>query len=237
MDQMQASQFLKSAIVSGASRGIGSAIAKAFVARGCQVHALSRRTNPRLDHELVRWHSIDLRELNQIENLHKRIEDNVDTLVLNAGIGRFGGLEQFSTTQIRELVDLNLTSNLLLVKEFLPMFKRQGGGDIVIIGSESGIQGGKSGSVYCATKFALRGFAQSLRADCSNANIRVVLVSPGPVDSNFFDELNFQPIQQQEFYLNPSDVATSVLSALQQPRHVVLEEVRIQPMKRSFVKK
>ena len=224
-------------MVSGASRGIGLAITEALVASGCKVHALSRSTSPSLDHELVHWHSIDLSKLDQIPNLHKRIVDNVDTLVLNAGIGQFGGLEQFSTTQIRKLIDLNLTSNLLLVKEFLPLFKRQGGGDIVIMGSESAISGGKSGSVYCATKFALRGFAQSLRADCSNANIRVVLVNPGPVNSSFFDDLNFQPIQEQEFYLNPSDVATSVLSTLRQPRHVVLEELRIQPMKRSFVKK
>ncbi len=224
-------------MVSGASRGIGLAITEALVASGCKVHALSRSTSPSLDHELVHWHSIDLSKLDQIPNLHKRIVDNVDTLVLNAGIGQFGGLEQFSTTQIRELIDLNLTSNLLLVKEFLPLFKRQGGGDIVIMGSESAISGGKSGSVYCATKFALRGFAQSLRADCSNANIRVVLVNPGPVNSSFFDDLNFQPIQEQEFYLNPSDVANSVLSTLRQPRHVVLEELRIQPMKRSFVKK
>lgn len=234
---MQANQFLKSAIVSGASRGIGSAITEAFVANDCRVHALSRSVNSLLEHQLVHWHPIDLRDLDQIQNLNKRIVDDVDTLVLNAGMGRFGGLEQFSTSQIRELVDLNLTSNLLLVKEFLPLFKRQGGGDIVIIGSESAITGGKSGSVYCATKFALRGFAQSLRADCANANIRVVLVNPGPVNSSFFDELNFQPIQEQEFHLNPADVASSVVAALRQPRHVVLEELNIQPMKRSFIKK
>ena len=115
--------------------------------------------------------------------------------------------------------------------------KAQGGGDIVLLGSESGLQGAKAGAVYCATKFALRGLAQSLRADCSNANIRVNLVNPGPVDSDFFESLKFEPQEGQEFVLNSQDIALAIIGALDQPRHVVYEEVNIQPMKRSYRKK
>ena len=158
-------------------------------------------------------------------------------LVLNAGYGQFGGLEQFSHDQIRRLVDTNLVSNLFLIKHFLPKMKQNRGGDIVLIGSESAVQGAKAGAVYCATKFAIRGLAQSLRADCSTANIRVILVNPGPVSSNFFDELNFEPQSGDDFEIPAESIASSVMSALSQPRSVVVDEINIQPIKRSFKKK
>jgi len=135
-------------------------------------------------------------------------------LVLNAGYGQFGGVEQFSHKQIRRLVDTNLVSTLFLVKHFLPRMKQNGGGDIVLMGSESSLNGAKAGAVYCATKFAIRGLAQSLRADCSTANIRVILVNPGPVESSFFDELNFEPQEGDEFVIPTESVAKAIVSAL-----------------------
>jgi len=103
--------------------------------------------------------------------------------------------------------------------------------------SESGLQGAKAGSVYCATKFAIRGLAQSLRADCSTSDIRIMLVNPGPVDSDFFDALDFAPQDGREFVIPASAVADAVSSALSQPRSVVVDEVNLQPIKRSFRKK
>jgi len=137
----------------------------------------------------------------------------------------------------RRLVDTNLVSTLFLVKHFLPRMKQNGGGDIVLMGSESSLNGAKAGAVYCATKFAIRGLAQSLRADCSTANIRVILVNPGPVESSFFDELNFEPQEGDEFVIPTESVAKAIVSALNQPRSVVVDEVNIQPIKRSFKKK
>jgi len=224
-----------SALVTGASKGIGLKTAEFLMAAGVSVTGLGRDFSaimPAFDDVVC-----DLGNLAQLESLLPSFPTPMGTLVLNAGVGQFGGLEQFSSKQIQRLINVNLVSHLLIVKHYLPLMKRQGGGDIVIIGSESALQGARSGSVYCATKFALRGLAQSLRADCANSNIRVQLINPGPVNTGFFDDLNFAPQHGQEFALNADDVANVVVHTLAQPRHVVMDEINIQAMKRSFSKK
>lgn len=224
------------ALITGASSGIGLAIARSLVTQGYELDGIARDFS-RTDFEQMHQHAIDLSDLDSLPVALKQIGATPDVLVLNAGYGQFGGLEQFSHQQIRKLVDTNLVSNLFLIKHFLPLMKQRGSGDIVLIGSESGLQGAKAGSVYCATKFAVRGLAQSLRADCSNNDIRVMLINPGPVGSEFFDSLNFEPQEGEEFAMPASAVADAVTAALSQPRTVVVDEVNLQPLKRSFRKK
>jgi len=224
------------ALVTGASSGIGLATARSLYSSGYWVQGIARDFS-NTDFDPLIKSELDLSQIDNLANALKEFKSAPNVLVLNAGYGRFGGIEQFSHDQIRRLVDTNLVSNLFLIKHFLPMMKQQGGGDIVLIGSESAVQGAKAGAVYCATKFAIRGLAQSLRADCSTAGIRVILVNPGPVGSNFFDQLNFEPQPSDEFEIPVESVAEAIMSALRQPRTVVVDEINIQPMKRSFRKK
>lgn len=226
----------KSALISGASSGIGLATAKQLLGEAWHVTGLARDFS-KTDGAGMETRVCDLSDIDALPKELAQFKQHFDLLVLNAGYGRFGGIEQFSHAQIRHLVDTNLVSNLFLIRHFLPRMKEQSSGDIVLIGSESSLQGAKAGAVYCATKFALRGLAQSLRADCSTAGIRVILVNPGPVDSNFFDDLSFEPQPGNEFVIEPEAVASAILHALQQPRNVVTEEINMQPMKRSFRKK
>lgn len=228
---------MKQILITGASSGIGLASAKAFKENGWQVTGLARDfTKTQFDFD--RAVAIDL---SQIENLNTQLNGselgNPDCLLLNAGVGLFGGLEQLSIEQIQYAVNLNLISNLVLVKHFLPQFKRDGGKDIVLIGSEAGLQGAKQGSVYCATKFALRGFAQSLRADCAAAGIRVVLINPGPAQTHFFDDLHFTPKDGDDYSISAKSIADAILQAIALPRNVVQEEITLQPIKRAFDKK
>lgn len=225
------------ALVTGASSGIGLATSRALFDAGYSVEGIARNFSKAQFEELQKV-ELDLSMVDALPEALHQFKRAPDVLVLNAGYGQFGGIEQFSHSQIRRLVDTNLVSNLFLVKHFLPKMKQQGGGsDIVLIGSESALHGAKAGAVYCATKFAIRGLAQSLRADCSTANIRVMLVNPGPVASGFFDELNFQPQDGDEFEIPAESVASAIMSALDQPRSVVVDEINIQPIKRSFRKK
>ena len=226
----------KYAIVTGASSGIGLATARALSQENHRVSGIARNFSTTAFNELDK---VEL-DLSQVESLPTSLEQFIrppDVLILNAGYGQFGGIEQFSHGQIKRLIDTNLVSNLFLVKHFLPKMKHNGGGDIVLIGSESSLSGAKAGAVYCATKFAIRGLAQSLRADCSTANIRVILVNPGPVESNFFDDLAFEPQAGDDFVVPADAVADSIIAALNQPRSVVVDEINIQPIKRSFRKK
>lgn len=225
----------QTAVITGASSGIGLAVARKLHEKNVAVMGVARDFS-NTDTTGFEFLELDLSKLDDLPAQLSTLKLVPNVLVLNAGYGRFGGIEQFSHQQIRELVDTNLVSNLFLVKHFLPAMKAEGGGDIVIVGSESALQGARAGAVYCATKFAMRGLAQSLRADCSNADIRVILVNPGPVDSDFFDDLNFAPQSGPEFSIAPAAVAQAIVDVLAQPRNVVCEEINMQPIKRAFRK-
>ncbi len=227
----------KTALITGASRGIGAAITRLLLARGCRVTGLSR-TPPEAEsgrHDHYRHVAIDLARLDdlpqQLKALRKQLDD-IDILIANAGYGRFGSLEEFSASQIRRLVDVNLTSQMLLVREFLPGMKTRRRGHIVLMGSEAALSGSRKGTVYCATKFALRGFAQALRDETASRGIRVTLVNPGMVQTAFFDDLNFAPGEDADAHLLSEDVATAIVSALEARTGCCIEEINLSPQRK-----
>ena len=239
----QQAQQPKSTLITGASSGIGGAIALKMLNYGVDVTGIGRDfSNCQYASFADQFTKVEL-DLSDLDSLptclsqDARFNQSFDCLILNAGYGQFGGIEQFSYQQIRRLIDTNLVSNLFLLKYFLPAFKQNKGGDIVLIGSESAYSGAKQGAVYCASKFAIRGLAQSLRADCAKSGIRVLLVNPGPTDTDFFDDLHFTPENGADYSINPDSVAQSIWDALQLPPTTVIEELNIQPIKRAFRKK
>ena len=114
----------------------------------------------------------------------------------------------------------------------MPVIKTNGGGDVVLMGSEAALSGGRYGAVYSATKFAVRGFAQALRHECAAANVRVTIVNPGMVRTQFFDSLEFEPGPDPDNYIEPEDVARAVSGALLAPRGTVVDEINLSPLKR-----
>ncbi|NND82789.1 MAG: SDR family oxidoreductase [Gammaproteobacteria bacterium] len=229
---------MKRALITGSSAGIGQALARQWAEQGIAVTGIARRKQ---QHDFpMQAVQLDLADLDALPTQLKQLpelQQQFDVLVLNAGYGRFGGIESFSYQQMQQLINTNLMSNLYMLKHFLPDFKRRGGVDIVIMGSESALQGARQGAVYCASKFALRGLAQSLQADCAGSDIRVMLINPGPVRSDFFNELHFEPLPEESFALRPEAVAEQISAALQQSRNKELLEVNLQPPKRGFRKK
>jgi len=228
--------MIKTALITGASSGIGLSLARRLLEVSVEVTGIARNFS-KTDCNGIKKIELDLSELDTLPDSLSVFTQAPDALILNAGYGRFGGLEQMSHRQIRHLIDSNLVSNLFLIKHFLPLMKARKHGDIVLIGSESALHGGRMGTLYSASKFAVRGLAQSLRLDCSNSGIRVILVNPGAVESPFYDDLAFEPASGEEFSLQPDDVACAIHDALKQPRNVVLEEINMQAMKRSYSKK
>lgn len=223
-------------LITGASRGIGQAIARALLAQGAQVVGLARDFSP--------WGDIptrfipliaDLADLDglpgRLKNLVKEHPD-LDGVICNAGTGRFGALEQFSPEQIRSQIDLNLTQHLLVARALLPPLKRKGFGDLLFMGSESALAGGRNGAVYSACKFALRGLAQSLRHESASKGVRVSIINPGMVSSGFFDDLDFRPGELPENHIRPEDVAAAVLTVLGAPPGTVLDEINLSPVKK-----
>ena len=177
-------------------------------------------------------------DLSDLEHLPEQLRllasehEDIDSVVCAAGVGRFGSLEEFSYQQIRELIDINLTSQLYVVRAFLPLLKRRGRGDVVLIGSEAALAGGARGAVYSATKFALRGFCQSLRQESAAAGIRVTLINPGMVRTDFFDQLDFEPGEDLAHAIVPEDIAVAVKMVLSARAETVFDEINLSPLKK-----
>lgn len=218
-------------LVTGASRGIGLATCHRLLNSGANVIGVSRSRPEELSSEIIHI-PLDLSEMPRlskaIQQLAKKHEA-IDGVILNAGIGRFGNLEEFSPTQVQGLVELNLLSPMMIAREFVPRLKRKGFGDLVFIGSESALQGGRKGAVYSATKFGLRGFAQSLRHECGVSGVRVGIVNPGMVDTGFFDQLQFRPGRADDQHLVAKDVAAAVTQMLSARKGTMVDEINLSP--------
>jgi len=233
---MSADQFKKTYLISGASRGIGRSISERLLAEGCRVVGIGRHFDSELsDHAGFEPAIIDLSQLDELPQHFAMLGKKfavIDGVICAAGYGRFGSLEQFSQKQIRALIDLNLTSQILLARAFLPLLKKQGEGNLLFIGSEAALSGGRNGAVYCASKFGLRGFAQSLREECAASGVRVGIVNPGMVATEFFTDLDFRPGRAPDQHLTARDVADAVWLMLTTRQGAVIEEINLSPQKR-----
>ncbi len=223
-------------IVTGASRGIGRAIAETLIQEGATVIGIARdfSTWDEPPRQLIPL-QLDLTRLDELPKQIKKLarqHPDINGIIFNAGEGRFGSLEEFSPQQIRHLIDLNLTSQILLARELVPNMKRQPQGDLIFIGSEAALSGSRKGALYCATKFALRGLAQSLREECSNSGIRSTIINPGMVKTGFFDTLAFEPGEAEENYILPQDVADAVFTVLSARPGTCFDEINLSPLKR-----
>lgn len=223
-------------LITGASRGIGRAIAERLIEEGAKVVGIARDFSHWANHpDSLIPYALDLGELDELPQRSKKISQehpDIDGLICCAGFGRFGSLEEFSPGQIRDLVDLNLTSQILLTREFLPRIKATGRGDLIFMGSEAALSGGRRGAVYSATKFALRGLAQSLREECAGAGIKVTIINPGMVKTGFFDVLHFGPGEAEENHLLPEDVAEAAAMVLSARPGTCFDEINLSPLKK-----
>lgn len=219
-------------LVTGASSGIGKAIAQQILNAGNQVIALGRRKPDWTDSAHLEFVEVDLscrKSTADCLKILKKRQINLDGVVSNAGQGIFGQLESHSTEALYSAIDLNLTAHILIARALLPDMKRRGSGCFVFMGSEAALEGARNGAVYCATKFALRGLAQSLRADVASNGVRVSIVHPGMVNTAFFDDLWFRPGAQVGQHLTAQDVAHTVWHVLNGPSGMVIDEVTVSP--------
>ena len=124
-----------------------------------------------------------------------------------------------------------------MIRAFLPILKRNGHGNIIIIGSEAALLGGARGGIYSASKSALRGLAQSLRAESATSGIRVTMINPGMVRTRFFETLDFEHGDDPDNFIEPLDIAQAVGAALDARQGTVFDEINLTPLKKVVRKK
>ena len=223
-------------LVTGSSDGIGRSITLSLLNSGAKVIGLARdhsKFNPETKN-YIKYKTDFSNEEILLKTIAKIIKDHkdLDCLVSNAGFGKFGTLETFSTKEINDFIFTNLTSHMILTNKILPHLKKIRKGNIIFIGSESALKGGKNGSLYSAAKFGLRGFSQSIREESCSKNIHVSLINPGMVRTSFFNNLDFMPGEDKSNAIEPGDIGKIIIDILSTRNGSVIEEINLSPLKK-----
>ncbi len=207
-------------LITGATGGIGGAIARAFAARGANLILTGRREDPlRTLAEEVDGQPIvcDLSDRAEVARLLEQAGD-VDVLVANAAHPGSGELTEFSQDEIDRMVEVNLRAPIALARGLAPAMSDRGRGHLVFISSLSGKVASPASSVYSATKFGLRGFALGLRADLRERGVGVSVVAPGFVsEAGMFAEAEVK-LPFGVGTRSPQEVADAVIQAIERNR-------------------
>jgi short-subunit dehydrogenase len=231
----------KVAVVTGASSGLGLVFSKALINKGAHVFGLARSADKleQLHDELgPRFHPIpcDVTDSEQVQEAFREIEregGHLDVLINNAGLGKFGPVDELPLGHWAVQLDTNLTGVFLCTRAALPQMKRQNakagfGGHIVNIASIAGLIGNPNLTAYNATKFGLRGFSEALMKEVREDGIKVTCVYPGSVATHF---ANVAGSSIAPHPMQPEDVAATVLHVLETPENYLISEVVMRPLR------
>lgn len=232
----------KRALITGASSGIGRAMAIAMGEKGYELFLVARRKEKleevaaQIPNAKVHLIIADVNDKNLTEIISKETNGHIDILINNAGLAL--GREKVELGKFEEwqqMIDTNITANFRMVNIVLPMMLKHGGGDIINLCSIAGHYTYQGGAVYCATKHAVLAFTRSLREETAGRNIRVMQISPGMVDTEFStvrfkgDKKTADSVYAGMTPLVGEDIARMMMFMLEQPRHVVIDEIITMP--------
>jgi NAD(P)-dependent dehydrogenase (short-subunit alcohol dehydrogenase family) len=231
----------KVAIVTGGSRGIGRAVAAAFLRNG--IHVAISGVNPaylqRAEAELARGamkgarlltFAADVRDHLAVESMideTARREGGVDILINNAGIGWFGNVEGQGHDEWRRVIDTNVSGVFNCCRAAIPYLRRRGGGWIINVSSLAGSNPFAGGASYCASKAALDAFSEALMQEVRQDGIRVSCVKPGSVNTDFMGHAD----SQNDWKLRPEDVAQVIVDLVSHEPRSLPSRVEIRPSK------
>ncbi len=222
----------KVALVTGASRGIGAAVARSLAAHGVRL-GLASRSGDDLGLDAVAM-PCDVRDPDQLETLADATVERygrLDILVANAGVGAYGSFLDVSREHVDEMIDVNLKGSIWAVRAALPHLLKSDAADIVMLASEAGRRGLPYESVYCASKFGQVGLGRSLDHELREHGIRCTNVCPGGVATDFaLEEGRGRTPDALPGMMSAEDVAEVVLFVLTRPRGHRILETALRPL-------
>lgn len=214
----------KMAVITGAGRGIGRATAIALAKEGVNVgliattEATLQETANACEAEGVNvaYGQADVSSLEQVEAAVAALTDKLgtaDILINNAGIGKHGAVVDMAPEDFRRVIDVNLMGMFHVTRTVLPQLIEKQGGDIINISSSSGLRGTAGSSAYCASKFGVLGFTESLMQEVRRDNIRVFALTPSLVVTDLTKNAKLTG-NVEEKYMHPEDLAEYMVSQL-----------------------
>lgn len=223
----------KVAVITGASSGIGAALAERLAGMGVQL-GLASRHGRRSAIPGAYESACDVRDFAQVSRLADTTAERfgrLDIVVASAGVGSYHPFLDTPMDQLDEMIDTNVKGTLYLLRAGLPHLLAAGGGDVVIIASQAGRRGFPGEAVYCASKFAQLGLTRALDNELREHNIRFSAVCPGGVATNFaMGEGRGRTQESLSGMMTANDVVDVILFTLSRPSHMRLMETVLQPM-------
>jgi NADP-dependent 3-hydroxy acid dehydrogenase YdfG len=229
----------RSAVVTGASRGIGAAIAARLAGEGARV-ALLARSRQAIDEMARRIGNnsfgveCDVSDPGPLQRGLDRVRSTLggapDIVVSNAGIFRIQAFDGMSVVEFETIVATNLTGSFGVMREFLKEMKERGSGHVITIGSIADRHIFAGNAAYSATKFGGRALHEVMRAETRGTGVRATLISPSAVATGIWEDIHYHgsdELPDTSAMLDPDAVASAVLFAVTQPPTVNIDELRL----------
>ncbi|WP_040206451.1 SDR family NAD(P)-dependent oxidoreductase [Neobacillus jeddahensis] len=220
---------MKTILITGAGSGLGKELALLFSKQGFHL-LLAGRTVEKLTEVKQAIEdssgkadilSLDIRNNQDISNKLQEIRQRYDLfgLVNNAGIGHFGPFEKMTERQISDMVETNVLGTIRMTQAILPVLQKKGNGQIINIISTAGLRGKVNEAVYVASKFAVRGFTESLQKEYEGSGIQFKAVYMGGMDTPFWDESTH--VSDKSRFRTPNEVAEIIIHQLDQSEIII----------------
>ena len=222
----------KTAVITGASRGIGAAVARMFHERGVNLGLVSRAGDD-LGLDGAMASAADVRDPDALDAFCRGVAERfggIDIVVANAGVGAYGPFLELAPEHLDEMIDVNLKGTLYAIRAALPhMLGREG--DVITLASEAGRRGLPYEAVYCASKFGQVGFTRALDGELREHGIRCTNICPGGVATEFaLEEGRGRTEDVLPGMMTAEDVAEVVMFVLERPRRMRILETAFRPM-------
>lgn len=223
----------KNVLITGGSSGIGKKTAEMLVEKGAKV-LITGRSLDKIETVKQRLGVQGLSfDISDVENIAAKAEEcvkllggRVDVLINNAGIGDFGPLDEINMTSFLRVFNTNVFGLALLTRELVPIMKKQNQGTIINVGSSASVHGFKNGSVYAASKFAVRALSQCWQAELRPHNIRVCQVNPSEVTTAFAQK-DRKERAELDHKLSATEIAHTIISMIELRNKGFVPEVNI----------
>lgn len=223
----------KTALVTGASRGIGAAVSRALDAAGVNL-GLASRSGDDLGIANAVARPTDVRELHALETLASATAERfggIDILVINAGVGAYGPFLDLPIDDLEEMIDVNVKGAIYAARAALPYLVESAAADLVTVASEAGRRGLPLEAVYCSSKFAQIGLTRALDHELREKGVRCTNVAPGGVATDFAMGHGRTPdMPELAGMMRAEDVADAVMYVLTRPRNHRILEVAFRPV-------